>query len=277
MQNIISRTKYPVVEETVKLVKNSFSVPKGYTLIQADYSQAELRLMAHYSQDKRMMDAYKKDLDLHMVTAAAAKSLSVEKWHELDEKVKKQSRFEAKAENFGLIYGMSAGGFRNYARVQYGLIIGPRKAEERRNSFFKTYPALTTYHNTYKAKGYKFGYVRTMFGRKVLIPDLKSYNRIKVGHAERNCINSPIQGTAGEMTIFAFALLMHILDERVYFVNTIHDSILFYVPDDILEETILLIKTVMENLPIEVYFDRTLSLPMKADFERSKESWGQLT
>ena len=177
-------------------------------------------------------------------------------------------------------YGMSAGGYRDYARVQYGIIMGKRKAEQRRDDFFKLYPGLKEYHKTYIAKAYKFGHVRTMFGRKVRLPDLKNFNRFKVGHAERNAINSPIQGTAGEMTIFAFTLLQPLLelllDERVIFINTIHDSILYYVPDDILEETILLIKTVMENLPIETYFDRTLSLPMKVDFERSKESWGKL-
>jgi len=276
LQNIIARTKYEVVEEAVKRVKRSFTVPEGYTLTQADYSQAELRLIAHYSQDKRMMKAYLADQDLHEITAANAKGLSLAKWKELDDKERKESRFEAKAENFGLIYGMSAGGYRDYARVQYGIIMGKKKAEERRNDFFDLYPGLLSYHHTYKAKARKFGYVRTLFGRKVRLPDLKSFNRIKVGHAERNAINSPIQGTAGEMTIFAFALLQPILDKRVIFVNTIHDSILYYIPDDILEETINLIKIVMENLPIETYFDMTLSLPMKADFESSKESWGWL-
>ena len=276
LQNQISRTKYEIVEEAVKRVKQSFSVPFGYTLLQGDYSQAELRLIAHYSQDKRMMKAYLDDKDLHEITAANAKGLTLKDWHELEAKEKKQSRFEAKSENFGLIYGMSAGGYRDYARVQYGIIMGKRKSEERRDEFFRLYPSLLEYHKTYKAKAYKFGHVRTMFGRKVRLPELKSFNRIKVGHAERNAINSPIQGTAGEMTIFAFSLLQPLLDKRVIFINTIHDSILYYVPDDILEETISLIKTVMENLPIEVYFDRTLSLPMKADFERSKESWGKL-
>jgi DNA polymerase I-like protein with 3'-5' exonuclease and polymerase domains len=276
LQNQISRTKYEVVEEAVKRVKKSFSVPEGYTLIQADYSQAELRLIAHYSQDKRMMKAYLNDQDLHELTAANAKGLTVEKWRELDPKEKKQSRFEAKSENFGLIYGMSAGGYRDYARVQYGIIMSKKKAEDRRDNFFELYPSLLDYHKTYKAKAYKFGHVRTMFGRKVRLPELRSFNKYKVGHAERNAINSPIQGTAGEMTIFAFSLLQPILDERVIFVNTIHDSILYYVPDDILDSTINQIAKVMENLPIEVYFDRTLSLPMKADFETSKKSWGDL-
>lgn len=276
LQNQITRTKYKLVEEVVKYVKRAFKTPTGYTLIQADYSQAELRLMAHYSQDKAMMKAYKDELDLHELTAAAMKKMTVEKFRELPEKDYKQLRFEAKSQNFGLIYDMSAPGYRDYARVKYGIILSKRKAEQERDAFFEMYPELRKYHRLYKAKAYKYGYVRTMFGRKVRLPDLHSYNRWKVGHAERNAINSPIQGTAGEMTEFAFALLQHILDPRVLFINTIHDSILFYIPDDIFDETVEIIRHVMENLPIDTYFDRELSLPMKADFEKSKVSWGHL-
>jgi len=276
LQNIISRTKYKVVEEAVKRVKRVFSVPSGYSLCQYDYSQAELRLIAHYSQDSEMMKAYRNNQDLHELTAARARDMTLDKFRALDEKERKQFRFEAKADNFGLIYGMSAGGYRNYARVEYGIILSRKQAEERRNSFFRTYPSLLKYHHLYKAKAHKYGHVRTMFGRKVRLPDLKSFNSIKSSHAERNAINSPIQGTAGEMTIFAFALLQPILDARVLFVNTIHDSILYYIPNDILEQESVKIKYVMENLPIEKYFDKTLSLPMKADEERSQESWGQL-
>lgn len=171
---------------------------------------------------------------------------------------------------------MSAPGYRDYARVKYGIILSKRKAEQEREAFFQLYPSLRKYHRLYKAKAYKYGYVRTLFGRKVRLPDLHSYNRFKVGHAERNALNSPIQGTAGEMTILAFSILQHILDDRVLFINTVHDSILFYIPDDILAETIEIIKHVMENLPIDLYFNRELSLPMKADFEISKTSWGHL-
>lgn len=276
LQNQITRTKYKVVEKAVQFVKRAFTVPSGYTLAQADYSQAELRLIAHYSQDKAMMKAYKDNIDLHELTAASMKKMTVEKFRELPEKDYKQRRFEAKSQNFGLIYDMSAGGYRDYARINYGLVLSKRKAEQEREAFFQMYPELRSYHKLYKAKAYKYGYVRTMFGRKVRLPDLHSYNKWKVGHAERNAINSPIQGTAGEMTEFAIAILQHVLDSRVLIVNSVHDSILFYIPDDILEETLKIIRHVMENLPIDLYFDRELSLPMIADVETSKLSWGQL-
>jgi len=276
LQNMITRTKYKAVADLVKVVKNAFTVPEGYTMIQADYSQAELRLIAHYSQDKVMMQGFIDGVDIHELTASFVHNLSIEDFQALLKKDYIQYRFEAKAHNFGFIYGMSAYGYQNYARVEYGLKISKKKSEDTRIKFFETYPELLQYHRIYKAKALKYGYVRTLFGRKCRIPDINSPNRFKRGHAERNAINSPIQGTTGELTIFAFSLLQHCLDKSVLFVNTVHDSILYYVPDALVAKAIAIIKKTMENLPIDLYFNKELSLPMKADFEQSKKSWGQL-
>jgi DNA polymerase-1 len=276
LQNVITRTKYKSVEDLVKVVKNSFVCPEGYTLVSADYSQAELRLIAHFSQDTNMLEAFKNGVDIHENTAALVRGLTIEKFKQLPEKDYKQFRFEAKAQNFGLIYGMSAPGYQNHARIEYGITLSRKKAEQTKTQFFAAYPKILDYHRIYKAKAIKYGYVRTLFGRKTRLPDAISIDKIKKGHADRNAINSPIQGTAGELTIFAFCLLRYCLDESVLFVNTIHDNDMYYIPDELVKDSIVTIKQMMENLPIKLYFDKELTLPMIADFETSKTSWGQL-
>jgi DNA polymerase I-like protein with 3'-5' exonuclease and polymerase domains len=277
LQNIITRTKYKVVEDSVALVKKSFVVPEGYTLVQADYSQIELRIVAHYAKELTMIEAYKNNQDIHELTAANSRGYTVEEFKKIDPKLYKQYRYEAKAENFGFVYGISPEGFREYARTTYGINISLRDAEKKRDAYFKKYPELLNYHKEFKNKAKQFKYVRTFFGRKVHLPDIDSSIGGIRGHAERNAINSPIQGTAGEMTIFAVTLLMIRLPKSIKIVNTIHDSILFYVPDNILEQALILIRETMENLPLKLYFGRAIdSLPIKVDFEVSKNNWKDL-
>lgn len=277
LQNIITRTKYKVVEDSVALVKKSFVVPQGYTLVQADYSQIELRVIAHFAKETTMIEAYKNNQDIHELTAANSRGYTVEQLKKLDPKLYKQYRYEAKAENFGFVYGISPEGFKEYARTTYGISISLREAEKRRDSYLRKYPNLLNYHNEFKTKAYKFKYVRTLFGRKVHLPDIDSTNNGKRGHAERNAINSPIQGTAGEMTIFAVILLTMRLPKSVKIVNTIHDNIMFYIPDSILDGALILIRETMENLPLKLYFGREIdSVPIKVDFEFSKNNWKDL-
>jgi DNA polymerase-1 len=274
LQNIITRTKYKVVEDSVSLVKQSFTVPEGYTLVSADYSQMELRLIAHYAQETAMIDAYRNNQDLHEITAANSHGYTLDEFKVIDHDLYKQYRFEAKAENFGFIYGISPEGFREYARTTYNLNISLNEAKKRREAYFKKYPNLLTYHKLYKEKGKKFKYVRTFFGRKVHLPDIDSINEGVRSHAERNAINSPIQGTGGELTIWALTLLSNRLDPKILIVNEIHDAIYFYVPDSILDESIIIIRETMEKLPLKKYFYKEIdSLPIKVEFETSKKNW----
>jgi len=278
LQNVISRTKYKKVEEAVKFVKGAFIVPEGYTLMQADYSQAELRIIAHYADETAMLEAYAAGEDLHERTAANARNYTLEEFRALPEKDFKQYRFEAKAENFGFIYRISPEGFREYARVQYGIRMSLQASQKKRDAFFQHYPRILKYHDLYVNKARKFKYVRTLFGSKIRIPEIDSFNRIKRGHAERNAINGPIQGTAGQMTIFALVLLKHRLGQDILMVNTVHDSILFYCLNSKVEEKKAIIEETMENLPLEQYFDKVFDkVKMKVDFETSKESWEALS
>lgn len=277
LQNIITRTKYKEVEEAVSLVKRLFIPPLGKTLVQVDFSQAELRIVAFYADEDTMLKAYRDGLDLHSLTAASSRNITIEQFNRQNDKDRSRQRFEAKAVNFGLIYGMSSKGFKDYAKVSYGIEFTDKGAERMRDNFFKLYPRLLKYHEVYKAKARKFGYIRTFFGRRVPMPFINSMNKQKRASDERNAINYPIQGTAGEMTIMALSILHKILPKGVEIVNTVHDSILFYIPDEVLHQLVPTIKQVIENLPIETYFGKSIdTVKMTVDFETSKKSWGEL-
>lgn len=276
LQNVITRTKYKKVEEAAAMVKKCFIPPKGMEIMQADFSQAELRLIAHYAQDETMLEAYNNGEDLHALTAATTMGLSLEEFKNLPDKDRKRYRYEAKSTNFGFIYVMSAEGFKDYARTNYGIEISIKQARDRREKFFKKYPKLLKYHKTYIAKAKKYGYVRTLFGQKLRLPDIYSNISQKQGHAERNAINGPIQGTAGQMMIFVLALLYH-RAPWLYLVNSIHDSALPYVQELLRQAAIDIMRETMEHLPMEEYFGRTVdSVSMKVDFEISASSWGEL-
>ena len=280
LQNVITRTKFKVVEEAVAFVKQCFIPPEGYTLVSADYSQLELRLMAHFSQDQNMLKAYKEEKDLHELTAANDRGYKLEEFQalkETDPKKYKQERFEAKASNFGFIYLISAEGFREYARVQYNMNISLREAEKKQESFFKSYPKLKEYHKLYINKARKFGYVRNFFGRRVHLQEINSINGGKRGYDERIAVNAPIQGTGGELCVFAMPVLENRLDPRVIITNNIHDALHFWIPNALVEETLPIIKNTMEHLPLLSYFQKEIdSVPLIVEFESSKESWGKL-
>ena len=280
LQNVISRTKFKIVEEAVAFVKQSFIPPQGYTLVSGDYSQLELRLMAHFANESAMLKAYKEDKDLHELTAANDRGYKLEEFQafkETDPKKYKQERFEAKASNFGFIYLISAKGFQEYARVQYGMTISLREAEKKQESFFKLYPKLKEYHRLYINKARKFGYVRTFFGSRIHLPDINSINEGKRGQAERVSVNAPIQGTGGQLNIFGMPVLENRISPEILITNNIHDALHFYIPDELVEESLPIIQNTMEHLPLLEYFGKAITdVDLKVEFEQSKESWGKL-
>ena len=274
MQNMITRTKYKSIEDLVGYVKGSFVPEAGCTLIQVDFSQAELRIIAHFADEETMLQAYRDGKDLHELTAANTLQMDVERFKQLPKEEYKDNRYKAKAQNFGWIYGQSAGGFVNYAKAQYDIDLTPEQADLWRRRFFKKYPKLLSYHRTYKAMAERDGYVRTLFGSKVHIPDIYSPVGVKRSHAERNAINSPIQGTSGQMTEFGIALLYRRLNPQVRLLNSVHDSALYNSPNSLVKESIRVIKSTLENLPLEQYFGvRFDKIPMKVDVEISTKSW----
>lgn len=279
LQNLtsVAKLKNEKAVEVVKMVKQQFSVPSGYTMAQIDYSQLELRLIAFQAKELNMLQAYKNNQDLHALYASKLVGITLEEFYKLDKKQQKDFRTRAKAGNFGWIYGMSAEGFVDYAKANYGLILNVEDARRMRVAFFTMYPRLLEYHWEMMQKGIMYGYVRTLFGRKRHVLKITDANDFVRGLDERVAINSPTQGTGGELTLFAAGLLRIRLDPRVLFVNTIHDSLIFYIPTDILRPQLEIIKECCENLPMLKYFTREVELvDIKVDIETSVTNWSEL-
>lgn len=281
LQNIpnVGKITNDVLRSIVERVKQSFIAPEGNKFVQGDYSQAELRIIASLAKEENMLQVYQNDGDMHTMTASTLMGYdTLEDFKEKeDAKSQKAGRTKAKAANFGLIYKISVDGYMDYAKNNYGVELTSKEAEEHVDRFFGKYPKILEYHDIYEAKAQKFGYVRTLFGRKRLTPNILSDDGFRRGQDERVAVNSPVQGTAGEFTIFAIALLYLRLDPSVELCITVHDSIMFYIPDEILESQLKIIKLTMEDLPMEQYFGRVLyGVKMKADFEISNNSWNEL-
>lgn len=276
LQNIpnVAKLNDADVVRAVAMIKRLFIPDPGQTLLQADYSQAELRIIADFAEETNMLAVYAAGGDIHANTAAHLLGITLEKFKAMVDKEKKKARTRAKAGNFGLIYGMMPPGYQAYAKQNYGIEISLKTAERDRAAFFKLYPELLNYHKLYIAKGQKFGYVRTLFGRKRHLPDIYSPNRRFRSDAEREAINSPVQGTAGEFTIFAIVLLDFRLPETVRLRNTVHDSIIYSTPDEQVDKTARMVAYTGANLPTMKYFGKELEhIGMKMDIEISKESW----
>lgn len=276
------KQKYDSTKKAARYIKGMFTPPKGYHIVQIDYSQAELRVIAYYAQCEYMLTAYLNGVDLHAQTAADVMGISLEDFYKLDKKTQKLQRYRAKAVNFGFIYGMSAQSFMHYAFNDYGLKYTLEECINIRNIYFGKRPELLVYHETFKQKAKLWGQIRTLFGSKRILPDIKSDNNFKFSNAERQAINTPIQGTSGLMTIFAINILQHRVDKRVKFVNTVHDSIIYYIPTDILDQQLSIMKQACENLPVSTYFKRNfqeegkIPVHMAVDIEISTSSWAAL-
>lgn len=279
LQNLpnIGKLKDELSKTVVGKVKRMFSVPEGHTLIAVDFSQAELRIVAEYADETNMLSAYGNNIDLHKKTGCKVAGITLQQFDEMDKDKSKKIRNDAKPVNFGYVYGQSAEGFVDFAKGSYGITFSLQEATHMRNAYFEEYPNLLKYHETYKAKGKKFGCVRTFFGRRIFLDDIYSNDNFLRGAAERQAINSPIQGTAGEWTLFCIAMLQYRLSSTVHFVNTVHDSILFYCPDHLVDKSVRMIKDTCENPPIMHYFGKQLEkVKMQLDCEVSTKNWKEL-
>lgn len=259
------------------LVKEVFTAPEGYVIMQADLSQAELRIAAKLAGDPVMINAYANDLDLHTLTAQKTLGISPTAWESLDKTQKKEKRTAAKAINFGFLYGMSSNKFLLYAKDNYGVLLTEVQAQEIRDAFFKTYHQLRPWHSVYKSRVKQNKYVETLFGRRRRLPEIDSQDTGIVASAERQAINSPVQGTGGEYTLFGLVWLKQKLNpDDVIFVNTVHDSIILYVKEGKVTGVAKQIKEIMENLPTMGYFNFTMApVGMKVDVESGKD-WANL-
>lgn len=231
LQNIPTRT------ENGRKLRQGFKATEGYTLLGADYSQVELRLLAHFSQDPVMLKAFNNDQDIHAQTASEIFEMPLEE-------VSKEDRRYAKAINFGLMYGQSSFG------LSQMLGISQRDAKEYITNYFTRFHKVKSYLDSLKELCEEKGYSETLFGRKRYIKDINSTNRQVKSMAERMAINSPIQGTAADIIKKAMldvdeAIKSQNLNARM--ILQVHDELIFEVPKDEVEQMQTIVRESMEN------------------------------
>ena len=226
----------PIRNEEGRRIRQAFIAREGFTVVAADYSQIELRIMAHLSQDQGLINAFTQGKDIHRSTAAEIFGVA------LDEVTSEQRR-NAKAINFGLIYGMSAFG------LSRQLGIGRADAQSYMDLYFKRYPGVQTFMHDIREKAKAQGYVETLFGRRLYLPDINSSNGMRRKAAERVAINAPMQGTAADIIKRAMIQLDQTLqnDPDIAMIMQVHDELVFEVRSEKVAFYSDLIKTQMES------------------------------
>lgn len=238
----------PVRTENGRKLRKGFVPSTGRILLSADYSQVELRLLAHFSQDQSMLEAFTSDLDIHRQTAAEVFDTPLDQ-------VTKDQRNGAKAINFGLMYGQTSFGLSQALHISQG------DAKKYITAYFKKFHSVKSFLDGLKERAEETGYAETLFGRKRVLPDIKSTNRQIKAMAERVAINSPIQGTAADIIKLAMINIQRILQEQKLksrMVLQVHDELIFDVAPEELEQMKALVREQMEGAV-------TLSVPLKVE------------
>ena len=229
----------PIRTSEGRQVRQAFIARDGYTVVAADYSQIELRIMAHLSKDEGLLNAFANGLDVHKATAA-------EVFGEPLDEVTDNQRRSAKAINFGLIYGMSAFGLGKQ------LNISRNDAQAYMDKYFVRYPGVLDYMETTRAFAKEHGYVTTVFDRRLYLPDIKATNGARRAGAERAAINAPMQGTAADIikkAMIAVSKWMQQLENKndVAMIMQVHDELVFEIKNEKVEEYVNIINGLMEN------------------------------
>jgi DNA polymerase-1 len=227
----------PVRDELGREIRKAFIPEQGEILLSADYSQIELRIMAHLSGDANMISAFNSGYDIHAATAAKIYKVPIEE-------VTSDMRRKAKTANFGIIYGISTFGLSERLNI-------PRaEAKELIDSYFLTYPDVKKYMDDVIQRAKELGYVETIFGRKRYLSDINSQNSIVRGFAERNAVNAPIQGSAADIIKIAMIRIQSELEKRKLkskMTLQVHDELNFSVPQFELDEVRELVVREMEQ------------------------------
>ncbi|CAE6883166.1 In addition to polymerase activity [Vibrio sp. B1REV9] len=248
----------PIRNEEGRRIRQAFIAPAGYKILAVDYSQIELRIMAHLSGDQALLDAFRHGKDIHAATAAEIMGVSIDQ-------VSSEQRRRAKAVNFGLIYGMSAFGLAK----QLGI---PRsEAQAYMDKYFERYPGVMQYMEDTRSAASAQGYVETIFGRRLHLPEIQSRNGMRRKAAERAAINAPMQGTAADIIKKAMLLVDQWIQEegngRVKLLMQVHDELVFEVEEASLVEIESKVQELMESAA-------DLEVPLVADAGHG-DNWDQ--
>ena len=246
----------PIKSTQGKKIRNAFIADKGKKIFAADYSQIELRIMAHLSGDKNLLKAFKNKIDIHSFTASEIFNIDINK-------VSSDDRRSAKAINFGLIYGMSSFGLSK----QLGIAIP--EAKDYMDIYFNRYPKIKSYMNEMKAFAKTNGFVETLYGRKLYLPEINSKQGQRRSYAERTAINAPVQGTAADIIKIAMIEIDNWLTKKkskTKMIMQVHDELVFEIFENDIEEEVVQIANLMKNCV-------KLDLPLEVNYG-IEENWG---
>jgi DNA polymerase-1 len=245
----------PIRSKEGRSIRKAFIAPKGYSVVAADYSQIELRIMTHLSQDTNLIAAFKEGKDIHRATAAEVMGID-------ESEVNDEQRRSAKAINFGLIYGMSAFGLAKQ------LNISRTEAKQYVDTYFERYPGVRRYMDETRAEAAEAGYVETLFGRRLYLPAIQSSNQIARKGAERTAINAPMQGTAADIIKMAMVDVQNWLAAsqlRARMIMQVHDELVFEVHEQDKQELI-------EGVRFRMQHCANLDVPLVVDIGEGS-SW----
>jgi DNA polymerase I-like protein with 3'-5' exonuclease and polymerase domains/uracil-DNA glycosylase len=262
------------------LTRGVFGAPPGSFFVEFDYSQIELRIAAFLAREDTMLHLYATGQDIH---TAMAMRMTGKPWHggkcDCGGCVTGEERKKAKAVNFGFLYGMGANKFVNTAWENYGVRVTLEEAEAFRHSFFQQFPKLLPWHARQRKLARTYGRVETPMGRVRHLPDVTSPDRGVASEAERQAINSPVQGFASDMCALSMVLLAkEFREQRVgaWPIGTVHDAVNWEIEAEWLPVALPRIKYVMEHLPLEDLFNITVDVPIVADCKVGTR-WGSAT
>ena len=247
----------PIRTSEGRRIRNAFIVPQDYQMLAADYSQVELRIMAHLSEDETLLNAFREGADIHSTTAAEIFSVNADQ-------VDSEQRRKAKAINFGLIYGMSAFGLAKQ------LNIGRYEAQDYIDIYFDRYPGVKKYMDDIRESAADKGFVETVFGRRLYLPDINAKNGQLRKYAERTAINAPMQGTAADIIKTAMLNIQTILEKnnlQTKMIMQVHDELVFEVPNAEVDIIKPLLREKMESAA-------QLKVPLLVDIGLG-ENWGE--
>lgn len=252
-------------------LRSLITAPPGWKLVEIDYSQVELRVAAMLSGDSTMLRSFQTGVDVHSLTASKVSGIPIDN-------LTKEDRKKAKAVNFGFLYGMGWRKFKDYARDKYEVLFTDAESEQARNDFFELYNGLPAWHDRQRRLVKKYKQVRSLLGRIRHLPGIDSPDKFKRGEAERQAINSPVQGVASDMAMFngLVRCTNEFSRDEVRVCGLVHDAVLGYVRDSKpgqAENLARKMLTIMEDMKtVEKTFDTRITVPIIA--EAKMGAWG---